>query len=299
MPGETETAAGKPEMSLEEVLESAGESAGVSEDEPLRRKRPAVLDGKEPEGEPEGEEIPAEEVDQEAEEHAEELKGMRLPAEVQERLNRRFGKLTKARREAEAKATEAEARAATAEERVAAAEKLAQDEERARAYALGLPPEYLGKEEAAVLAKDAELRQQRALLRPYRTTGYEGENGKSYTAEQIQERLDAIADELGEVGGRAREIRDRRQAEMLRHLRLGREAEAKGKTADAVTRKPATGTRTIEPPPIAAGVGAARRPPVSAGRAGTTRQGFDAQRLMADEGGVTLDKLQAALEGAG
>lgn len=297
-------AAAEPASEPGEVETTADETAGLTEI--LEAGLSAADAGAEAAGKPEGEEVPAgaeagaEPV--EADEPEERLDLGTVRPETQEKINRRIAKLTAQRKEAREAAAEAEAKATAAEAKAAAAESRLSGDHAEQALGLGLHPEYVKPEELKVLQEAGRVERARAWLwdHLFDPNGYEGDGtveNPSYTQEQIRRRYAEVDRQWQGLGPRAAALREVKSQEMLRHMRLGRAAEAAGWKPAAAKPKPAPapGARApAAPPPAPAAAATPGRAVAAAGR--PPRGTFSREAFEKDGGGE--EALQKQYEAA-
>lgn len=225
----------------------------------------------------------------EPEQHEEQFEEGELPgvrAETQEKINKRIGKVTAKRKEAEEAAQAALAKAEEAEKRATEAESRLKDSELKEAFALGIHPSYLTKDELAVLKQDRELAKGEAWLLDH-FDGYEGTDEKtdpSYSAKQIRTRYREIQEQRRPIAARAELLRSERLQQMLADMEAGRKLRLGGKAPSGAEPAAAAPVKKALPKPPAlpgAGGSAAGKPPVSATKPSAA---FDAKRVM-DAGG--------------
>lgn len=184
-----------------------------------------------------------------------------LSPQAQAKINKRIHKLNIRRKDAESKAEQTESQLKALNERI-------QDENVQAAIRLGFDPNYINAEDAKTLNRVENLRAWRSFYRAHRDNGYEGSgegDDRSLTAAEVARRLDAVEDELLDIGGSARALARERlalkdaDAAVGRAIRLGRQAPAGAGNAPPRKVNP-------KPPRLpAGGDSASRRPPVSAG----------------------------------
>jgi hypothetical protein len=190
-----------------------------------------------------------------------------LSPQAQAKINKRIHKLNIRRKDAETKAeqTESQLKALSAK---------LQDENVQAAVRRGFDPNYITAEDAKTLNRAENLRAWRSFYRAHRENGYEGSgkgDDQSLTAAEVAMRLDAVEDELLDIGGSARALAQERlalkdaDAAVGRAIRLGKKAPAGNAPPKKVNPKP--------PKLPTGGDSASRRPPVSAG--GKRKPTFD------------------------
>lgn len=215
-----------------------------------------------------------------------------LKPEIQEKIDRRIGKIVAKEKAAIERAEAAEARATELEAKTRDLEGRSQAETLKAAEIIAVPPSMLTADEAKVIERTSELRQARKTLMQH-WDGYEDqEAGKSYSATEIRQRFMEVDDELMTLALRAATIEATKRAELQEILRLGTEA----RKAKAAPVKPTTppapkmpqAPREPAPPAVAP-----TKTPVSAGK---PRAGFDAAAMVKQ--GVTKDSLRKAMESA-
>lgn len=225
----------------------------------------------------ETDEVKAEGSDELEEETGEKTeKAEKLPKDAPDWAVKRIGKLTAKRHEAETRAEQAEReRDAAKAEAETARTKYGDRDILAAAKLTGILPELLGKDEADTLKRadqlQANIDQLEATLDDY-PEGYEGQDGKTVTPQQLRAWLRSARADLREIGDDAATLRKRKADEVRELLALGKAAKAKGWTPDAkpaayaaakppVKVRPAAGERVPEAAaPRRAATGAAKGP---------------------------------------
>lgn len=203
-----------------------------------------------------------------------EIKG--LPPEVQERINRKIGKSTAKRKQAEERAAAAVAELADAKARIAEFEAKSTADVGANLMRLGVHESYLSPAEARLIKEEDTLKESRAFCRANRG-GYEasgeGNDTKSYTADQVAERLDTVLDRLAEIAPDATAARRRAAKQLQEDLQLARDIrDGKKKLLDEKKAvQPADGPKkTLKPPPVPAT--STPKPKPSTAKSGLTRK---------------------------
>ena len=165
-------------------------------------------------------------------------------ARLKDRFGKRVGKLT--------------ARAKSAEERLAAAESELQAFRGQDVANLPLPASYLKPDERALI-KAADVAEERVkfLLRHRDGVVNEKDPSKGMTADEVAEELATVQAQAIRLTAKADGVYERGKQKMLRHLELGRKAEAElaaaARKKATVTRgpgsdSPAASTRIVEAP---------------------------------------------------
>jgi hypothetical protein len=175
-------------------------------------------------------------------------KAEKLPNDAPDWAVKRIGRLTAKRHEAETRAETAEReRDAAKAEAETARTKYGDRDILAAAKLTGILPELLGKDEADTLKRadqlQANIDQLEATLDDY-PEGYEGQDGKTVTPQQLRAWLRSARADLREIGDDAATLRKRKADEVRELLALGKAAKAKGWTPDA---KPAAGAAAAKP----------------------------------------------------
>ncbi len=157
---------------------------------------------------------------------ADEIPG--LPPHVQETVNRRIGKMTAKQRSAEEAAQAAQAERDAAQARVKELETAKDQALAAEAVRLGVHPEYLSEQEVSLLQNYDALMDQQALLMDSLDEGYTDANGKTHSREETRREWREVTQRLASVAPEAQSLKRDRVQQMMRHMRLGREAEKAG-----------------------------------------------------------------------
>lgn len=183
-----------------------------------------------------------------------EIKG--LPAEVQERINRKIGKSVARRKQAEERAEAAEATLAEAKARIAEFESRSTEDLGRNMTKLGLHESYLSKDEAKLLTEVEELREAEDFCLQhfdgYEASG-EGDDKTSYDAKQVRARYAQVRRQLEEKSPRATALRAERAKLLREDLELGRAVRlGKRKLVPEAGKTEAVGKKTIKPPPVPA-----------------------------------------------
>jgi len=293
----------------EEEASSAEENAAEPEGEGAEKEAP----------EQEGEAESAEESEEESgdEDQFEEGELGEIKPEVQERINKRIGRSTAKRKEAEERAAQAETQAQEAQAEAQSVKRQLDNKLSAEAYRLQLAPEYLDEGETKLLQQDEQLAQSEQWLLNHFDGYTDPETGdEKYSAGVIRSKYAAVQDARRGLSGKAAALREERKSLMLEDMRRGRElrlaeqesggkkqgAQTQGSKQDAAEKKPGgeegaqpakKSGKNAKPPPIPPAEGAAPRRPVSASR---TRPRFDAERLTKE--GATPDSISDEYEKA-
>ena len=223
-----------------------------------------------------------------------------LPPQVQETVNRRIGKMTAKYRSAEEAAQAATAERDAAQARVTELEAAKDQALAGEAVRLGVHPEYVNEQEVKLLNTYDALMEQQGLLMDSLDDGYTDAQGKTYSREETRRAWREVTQRLSQVAPQAESLKRDRVQQMMRHMRLGREAEKAGWKPGEKTSVKADGAAkaTVVPkPPVAVG---ARGGSASA-RARTgdpkPRTTFSAETMAAKGGGRRA--LQSLYEEAG
>lgn len=183
-----------------------------------------------------------------------EIKG--LPAEVQEKINRKIGKTVAKRKAAEERAAAAEAERDMLKSKVSEFEAKSVADVAASITKLGLPESYVSSAEAKLILEEETLKESRAFCRAHRG-GYiasgEGDDTRSFTEEQVAARLDQVLDRLTEIGPEASAARKRAAKQLKEDLQLVadiRSGKKKLVEASPSTSSGQTAKRSLKPPPV-------------------------------------------------
>jgi hypothetical protein len=190
-----------------------------------------------------------------------------LPEDAPEWAVKRIGKLTARRHEAESARDEAvKERDAYKSEAETLRAKYTDKDIIAAARKTGVLPELMTKAEAETLTRAEELKTRvdglEQALDDY-PEGYEGQDGKTVTPQQMRTWLRQARNELGEIGDEAAALRKAKAEEVRELLRLGRAAKAKGWSPEAARKVEAAGKPPVKAKP---GAGAAAAEPAAAAR---------------------------------
>lgn len=224
-------------------------------------------------------------ADDKPDEHEEALKAGEidgLSESAQAKVNRRIGKAVARAKLAEEKLAEAEARIAESEQ------KQGDTADPETAAKIGIPPDYLSKDDVKILEKDAHLEQAEQWCLRHLRDGYEGnpESGdKAFTPEQVAERLAQVHAEQRRIGGRAALIREEKS-------KLAEEDRKAGMKLRLAKAKTPTVTTPPKNPSLPSGKGGAPSVTRTAG-SGTK---FDKKALM--EAGPSRSGLVAMFDRA-
>ena len=223
-----------------------------------------------------------------------------LPAQVQETVNRRIGKMTAKYRGAEEAAQAAKAERDAAQARVTELETAKDTAIAGEAVRLGVHPEYVSEQEVKLLNTYDALMEQQGLLMDSLDDGYTDAQGKTYSREETRRAWREVTQRLSQVAPQAESLKRDRVQQMMRHMRLGREAEKANWTpgAKAIVKAEGAGKATVVPkPPVAVGARGSSAP----GRARTgdpkPRTTFSQESMAAKGGGRRA--LQSLYEEAG
>jgi hypothetical protein len=252
--------AGNAGMTVEERLKARGAPAADEVDDGQDQDDGEVDDGEVDDGR-QTPDADQDEEDDGADGEIKEGEVEGLSPQAQAKINKRIHKLNIRRKDAESKAEQAESQLKALNERI-------KDENVQAAIRLGFDPNYINAEDAKKLNRVENLRAWRSFYRAHRENGYEGSgegDDRSLTAVEVARRLDAVEDELLDIGGSARALARERlalkdaDAAVGRAIRLGRQAPAGAGNAPPKKVNP-------KPPRLpAGGDSASRRPPISAG----------------------------------
>jgi hypothetical protein len=204
-----------------------------------------------------------------------------LPERSLRKINKRIGKLTRRRKEAEERAAAAQARLTEIEAQNATLS----SEHIQGAFAMGIPPEYVNEQEVKLLSRVQYLQDVRDwCLENF--DGYEGDGSErdpSYTAKDIRRRYAEVDRELQSKSPQAIVLRTERLKQALEDQCSGRELRLRG---NAPEKKPAP--KPPEPPKVPrAGKTAGKTPPVSAGK---PKSGFDSKAVMENPSSDALER---------
>lgn len=261
----------------EETTETTEQTTGLAADT-SHTQNPDELDATEPAPAEEG--TPTEDI--EPGDETEPIEG--LDPKTQEAINKRIGKEVAKRK---ALATELE------ELKGKLAGQSTTDETFVKeAVALGIHPDYLTKNELAVVKQDQELSEAAKWLFDH-WEGYEGTAGNPndppFTAAEIRARYHSTQNELYRIKARAYAIQDRVAKEMqadLAEVRKRRLEKSKLKTElDKAVKTPQKTT----PPKVPLNEQAGGRPPISVSKPGKADFGSTFKNK-----GASKDSLQAA-----
>lgn len=230
------------EVSAEDIMENAIgklQEQVSDEDEPAKSPKDGATGESETSEEEEDTTAPEEEEseteDGEDSENAEDAEnseddseeGSVFTPEQQAIFNKRLGKEIGKRKELEAKVTELEGQNRELSAKLDPAVVNA-------STSVGVPPEYLTKEEAGTLSEEAKWKQHRDFCRAH-PNGYDGKDG-TLTAEQIQDFLNEAMDKLSEVAPEARVIRKTKLRQFTEDAALGRRLRLEKKRAEGAKK---------------------------------------------------------------
>lgn len=252
---------------LEEIVNKAAEAL-IPDDEPATPAEEAA-----PQGEAGATDEPAEGESETPPEEPEKIEG--VSPEAQAKINKRIAQLTAKAKSAEERAAELEA-------------KLEEKKPAVDTTGLGVAPEYLSTDEAALIKRRNQLDEFSTWLIDHFDEGYEGggtADNPSYTPQQIRRRYEEVTRERLKIGARAEAILAERRTQMEADLKEGRRLRMERE------RLKKTGKLAVKSTPAAP----ARAPgkPVLAPKARAT---FDTKKLM--EEGPTPDALTRQFENA-
>lgn len=274
---------------LEEQMERLTSETPVDEEVPSEQAESEKPDSEEPEPE-------EDESDPEKEEEEEEAEPKGLTPEAQQAVDRKIGKLTAKRKEAEEKAETFQAQAETEKQRADELQSKLEESFAEQALSLGFAPQFLEKQELDVLKKDDELAQQERFFFE-NLDGYEDPNsGKEYTAKQMRSFYMEVREHRAKVSGQVSAIRSQRSKEMLEVIEAGRAALSQrkgpnGKQASPVD-KPKEAKRKEQAPKVTYPASSAPgKPPINTPRNGR----FDGEELKKE--GATRSALEKQFAG--
>lgn len=291
-PGNDPAASPSAENSVEQMLRTRFEQQQPAA-EPEPTKEGATAEGEQPPAEPTEPTTP-EPTENEDAIKADEIKG--ITPEVQEAVNRRIDKITAKRKAAEERATAAETEREELRAKLTELEQKASQQDGAEAAKIGLPPEYVSKDEATLIAKAQFLKTEKDWAFEH-LDGFDGDGTEANprrTAQEMRKYYTKVTNDLEELGPKANALLAERRKQFLEDLRAGRELRLK-KTAAPAPAQPATppavpaAPKTPVVPPSTI-----RRPPVSVQR--TQRQTFDPVQKARE--GVDAKGLQELMEGS-
>ena len=220
----------------------------------------------------------------------EEIKG--LTEGAQAAVNKRIGKITAKRKEAEEAAEAAEQRATEAETKLAEAETGKSAEEFAAATNLQLHPDYVSKEEIALIQESDKLIASEEWLAEH-LDGYEG-NGTdadpAYTAQEVRRRHVQVGKRLRSIQSKAESARENASKQMLEDMEAGRAARLGKPSKSAPAKKSAK--KKSKPPVVPVAHSGTRKKPVSAKSKGA--KGFSNETF--EESGGGKDALVSEYE---
>jgi hypothetical protein len=205
-----------------------------------------------------------------------------LPDDVQEAVNRRIGKITAKRKEAEEKAE-------SLGKRNAELEKMLNESFAEHAFRHGLAPHVVSADEVKLLNKDAELaEQEKFFLENF--DGYTDSEGKEYSAGQMRKWYMEAREERSKILGRVQNIRTEKSDLLKRAIEVGLAEILRREKSPDLTPKAKSREPRAKPPAVPAPSRSAPGKPPSDNR----KPGFDRDALK--NGNYTPDALEKSFE---